>query len=134
MVIVENLLVAVLIDLDLVLAQQAHDDEIQVLAVLVGHLGIEQGRILALGQVKLTIDDLHPLQVGIVGLLHLIERLLPVTDSRCIALLFIPLAGIAARALGHLGVSAHGKRQEQQCDDQSKTFHFLIIDVEWFHC
>ena len=65
-----------LIHRDVAVSHMAHDDVEQAFAIFIWFFGIIERRVLALGEVDLTIHDFHPLQVGIAWLRHLVERLL----------------------------------------------------------
>ena len=92
--------IEILIGRYLVTCKKSHDDEEQVLSVLVGLIGIVEGWVLAFCKVKNTVNNLGPLQVGLARLVLLEERLLPTRYLyRAVFLLVLTVLAVSLRPI-----------------------------------
>ena len=94
-------------------------------------VGIIERGVGGLGEVELTVDDAHPLQIGFAGLGGLHEQLHALCYARCGA--FVAVAARAVALTAHdgralravLSHGADGAQAEQEC---------CYISVDVFHC
>ena len=117
--------IEVFVCLDLTVGKESHDDSEKVLLTLGDVLGIVEGGILVVIEIKLAIDDPHPLTVGIgyvVVIVGFVESLHTLGDFRSVGLLVSVASAITALATSEsggrlfrgLGIGDNGKSQSRE--------------------